>query len=170
MKSQDGNFHSITINNNGSLTSHKIYPPRFKTLKYPFSAIEAYRKLANGEYTNGENAGIYEFYSSEQCVIDAGNIVRLNVAGFPRTVVVGNIIELTNNSPVGTYGTFSAYNTTINQIYNGHDSNWYMHTSDGVFKLAVGSTVNRPTGVWDGFIYYDTTLSVYVTWNGTTWI
>lgn len=33
----------------------------------------------------------------------------------------------------------------------------------------IGITNNRPLGIEKGFEYYDTTLSKYICWNGTTW-
>ena len=51
--------------------------------------------------------------------------------------------------------------------YNGN--NW-VQTVSGTDMICIGNSNQRPTNRPTGFVYYDTTLNNFYTWNGSAWV
>ena len=72
------------------------------------------------------------------------------------------------------YGYRTAIGTNPNNYLikeNTLVTNEEMNATSAVIYNKIGSTEDRPSGakIEEGFQYFDTSLSKYICWNGTTW-
>ena len=93
-----------------------------------------------------------------------GNQINISVLNATEiTQYAGGYLQLGYDANIGAKR-LTVENNTGKIKYSADGNNWRYLQETGI-----GTTANRPTGVNAGFQYFDTSLSKYICWNGTTW-
>ena len=97
-----------------------------------------------------------------------------NLLGVDR-LAIGTASEISSVTyPSATYAQL-IYNKEIGVLYSWESDHWgwgsLIETGNNyrTQKRALGTTAQRPIGIFNGFIYYDTSLQSYVKWDGANW-
>ena len=88
-------------------------------------------------------------------------------AASPAQTAEGSVVWDTDGDAL-TVGTGSARKTLVNSDSSVDITGNQLFTSTGAIKIPVGTTAQQPTGV-QGYIRYNTTLSRFEGYNGTSW-
>lgn len=94
-----------------------------------------------------------------------GNQINIGVLNATEiTQYSGGYIQLGYNATIGAKR-LTIDNATGRIKYSSDGKSWsYLQ------EVSTGNTANRPVTTKVGFMYFDTQLSKYICWNGTTWV
>ena len=105
-----------------------------------------------------------------QALLNSTLAPNLNLKGNITYIISSLSTVITSQS----WNSIFIYNTDINKFYVLQGDYWAWSGNNPLNELsterAIGTTLQRPTGVDVGFIYYDVDLSKYLTWNGLNWL
>lgn len=151
-----------------------------------FNTNATYGNIANSNATT-EYCDSVEIQDMQIDSINFNQITSLKLKGCEIKSSSSTPIRLNNvNSVYGVDNDFSgSSNSNLFTVESGNCSitfdglgsnNGVNNTGQGTVTAIFtrgrtnGTTSQRPTNVYVGYIYYDTTLGYHVYWNGTTWV
>ena len=170
----NSNYYRLVMDN-GVLSveqekSSKIFNPVDYKSPLFFANCTDYATFSEKYY--GEDLGFFKIkaVSNVWC-----SFINVGLNDYRRCIGTGAEFALVTDMPSGTWS-FNVFNKDIKLYYLWESTYWGLGISSGSGlnarsqKRAVGTTAQRPTGMATGFIYWDTTTSTYVKWDGSAWV